>query len=138
MNNPVTSFRLSLSIFAFGCVALTSVSAADGEAVTSSAKRQEALAQAKALLSEKTSVSSGKNPFSPEGFGENAAAPNQNQGAVANTPAPGPRSGRDLLEAIAAGLKPNLMVVSGQPVLVFGQKRVKAGGSVTITFEGKE
>ena len=51
----------------------------------------------------------------------------------------GPRNPRELLRTIAAGLKPSgVVVVGGEPTLVFGQKRVKAGGVLTITFEGAE
>ena len=63
---------------------------------------------------------------------------------VATRPVPvapvvAPKTDRDILQAIAASLKPTgNFVLSGQPTLVFGQKRVKAGGLVTITFEGTE
>ena len=54
--------------------------------------------------------------------------------------APGPTSGRrtdhDILVAIAANLKPSgFFVLGDEPTLVFGQKRVKAGGTVSIRFE---
>lgn len=135
MRTSITSLRLSVSIVACA-FAISRGTAAEDDSVISLSKRQEALAQAKELLGEKTTVVSGKNPFNPEGFGDIAATPNQ--GAVVNTVPVGPRSERDLLQAIATGLKPNLMVLGGQPVLVFGQKRVKAGGFLTITFEGSE
>ena len=44
-----------------------------------------------------------------------------------------------LLQAIAASLKPSgYIVLGGQPSISFGQKRVKAGGVLTITFEGNQ
>lgn len=50
-----------------------------------------------------------------------------------------PKGPRGLLESIAASLKPSgYFVIGGQPTLVFGQKRVKAGGTLTINFEGRE
>ena len=112
---------------------------ADTDGVVAPSKRLEVIAQAKDLLAEKTASFSGKNPFNPEGFGENASINTQTQGPAINTAPVGPRSGRDLLQAIAASLKPSgFFVLSGEPTLVFGQKRVKAGGSLTITFEGNE
>lgn len=130
MKTPV--IRLFLSVSALACVSIQGIAAAEADAVVSPAKRQETLGQAKELLSEKTASISGKNPFNPEGFGDVAPSPNMN-------PEPaGPRSEQDLLQAIATGLRPRLIVLGGQPELFFGQKRVKAGGSLTITFEGSE
>jgi hypothetical protein len=97
------------------------------------AKRIETLEKASDLLAEKTPVLSPKNPFNPEGFGEG-----QEVATVAATPT-GPRSTRELLQAIGASLKPSgFFILGGEPTLVFGQKRVKAGGLLTITFEGSE
>ncbi len=108
--------------------------------VIAPAKRQESLAQAKHLLGEKAMPASLKNPFNPEGFGEGQADAGSNAGGSTGPATPtGPRSGRDLLQAIGASLKPSgSMVLGGEPVLLFGQKRVKAGGLLTITFEGNE
>lgn len=107
------------------------------ESVVAVAKRQEVLVQAKDLLSEKAPVPAAKNPFNPEGFGESAIE--SAQGPVTNAVPTGPRSPRDLLQAIGNSLKPSgFFVLGGQPTLVFGQKRVKAGGFLTITFEGSE
>jgi len=45
----------------------------------------------------------------------------------------------ELLQAIATSLKPSgYIVLGGQPSISFGQKRVKAGGVLTITFEGNQ
>ena len=58
---------------------------------------------------------------------------------VAQGPAPVVRSERQILQAIATSLKPTgNFIVSGEHTLIFGQKRVKAGGFLTITFEGTE
>ncbi len=54
-------------------------------------------------------------------------------------PKPGPKvdDSSRLIRAIAAALKPSgHFVIGGEPNLVFGQKRVKAGGHLSITFEG--
>ena len=91
-----------------------------------------------------------KDPFYSETFANVAAgvvtpgAPaleNNPAGGVAGGPArpAGPRTSRDLLEAIATGIKPSgYLVLRGEPVLLFGQKRVKAGDALTLTFEGAE
>ncbi len=80
-----------------------------------------------------------KNPFNPEGFGEGQPEVTKNGPNTVTTVQTGPRSGRDLLQAIGVSLKPSgFFVLGGEPTLVFGQKRVKAGGLLTITFEGSE
>ncbi len=108
--------------------------------VVAPAKRLESLAQAKQLLGEKPMSASSKNPFNPEGFGEGQSdSGSSTGGSTGPVVQAGPRSGRDLLQAIGASLKPSgSVVLGGEPVLLFGQKRVKAGGLLTITFEGSE
>jgi hypothetical protein len=138
MKTPVTGLRQLISISVVLATLCSSLAAADADGVVAPSKRLDALAQAKELLAEKTASFSGKNPFNPEGFGESSSVNTQTQGPLISTVPVGPRSGRDLLQAIAAGLKPRLIVLGGQPELFFGQKRVKAGGSLTITFEGSE
>lgn len=120
--------------------------AAEGEAVVNAAKRQEALDQAKKLLVTPSLSSPGKDPFHSEAYAESIAgatrapesqAPSGDTAPVRATT--GPRNAHDLLQTIAASLKPSgFFVLGGQPTLVFGQKRVKAGGFLTITFEGAE
>jgi hypothetical protein len=88
------------------------------------------------------------NPFFPAAFAEAAAAlgrgpgqvtPTPDGGEVPARPPTGPRTDRDLLQAIAQSLKPGgYIVIGGQPSLSFGQKRVKAGNTLTITFEGNQ
>jgi len=126
--------------------------AADVAAVISPTARQTAVDRAKQLLSAKdaTPPSPLKDPFYSETFANVAAgvvtpgAPaleNNPAGGAAGGPVrpAGPRTSRDLLEAIAAGIKPSgYLVLRGEPVLLFGQKRVKAGDALTLTFEGAE
>jgi hypothetical protein len=104
--------------------------------------RQEALDQGKRLFAQHEAPPITVDPFHPEAFAEAtghmpgpaAAAAGDNVAAR-----PGPRSEHDLLEAIGSGLKPSgNFVINGQQTLLFGQKRVKAGGLLTITFEGNE
>jgi hypothetical protein len=112
------------------------VGVANADTVISASKRQVSLAQAKELLEEKTFVLNSKNPFNPEGFGENQSG--DSPGPISIVPS-GPRSTKELLQAIGASLKPSGSVtLGGEPTLIFGEKRVKAGGFLTITFEGSE
>lgn len=124
--------------------------AADVPPVIAPTKRTEGLEQAKRLLAPRDASAPQdlKDPFNSEAFA-NAAATSGVAGPAAGPAAPatggaiarpaGPRSPRDLVEAIAAGLKPTgSLVLRGEPTLLFGQKRVKAGDSLTITFEGAE
>lgn len=124
--------------------------AADPEAggsVLSPVKRQEAVDQAKKLLGAHEMPAITSDPFHPAAFADVVASMGRSPGSTAGTtsgekPATqstGPRNERELLQSIGAGLRPSgFFVLGGQPTLVFGQKRVKAGGSLTITFEGAE
>jgi hypothetical protein len=113
------------------------------DAVLNPNKRAESLAAGKSALTAKANATGIKDPFHSTTFVEALG------GAVAPTPTgqtqpevrvvAGPRSNRDLLQSIAASLKPSgFFVLGGEPTLVFGQKRVKAGGSLTIRFEEKD
>lgn len=120
--------------------------AAEASDVLPPAKRAEILARAVKSQQPRESVSSpATNPFFPAAFdaavadngraSEGSASP----GPVADQAPAGPRTGKDLLQAIATSLKPSgYFVLGGQPTLVFGQKRVKAGGVLTVTYEGTE
>jgi len=107
-------------------------------------RRAETLATAKALLAprELAALENVPNPFFSEAFtgrgdASLAFASALDTGASAEAARPvGPRGPRELLAAIADGLKPSgYIVMGGQASLSFGQKRVKAGDSLTITFE---
>jgi len=120
---------------------LASQASADAVAVSSPVKRQEVLEKAKKFLAVRDVPAVSVDPFHSEKFSELVLG----AGRVSGTPAPvgpiapAPRTERDILQAIATSLKPSgNFVLSGQPTLVFGQKRVKAGGFLTITFEGTE
>ena len=124
--------------------------AADPEpaaSVASPTKRQEAVDSAQKLLAHRESPAVAHDPFHPEGFDEFVASVGRpvgsptggTPGETPTTQPTGTRNERDLLVAMATALKsPNVMVLGGQPVLLFGQKRVKAGGTITITFEGNQ
>lgn len=128
---------------------LGAAAAAAGDTVLSPAKRQEALDRGKALIAPREITPIAVNPFYPAAFTEavagmgrvsGPATPSQDGGSESVKPAPtGPRTDRELLQAIATALKPSgFFTLGGQPTLVFGQKRVKAGGNVTINFEGAD
>jgi hypothetical protein len=124
-------------------------SLAQGQPVVSPQARQASLATAEKLLSARPAglPADYVDPFHSAAFaaaagavgGEVASAQDSGTAAPSQTPRTGPRTDRELLAAIAANLKPSgYFVLSGQPVLTFGQKRVKAGTPLTITFEGVE
>lgn len=108
-------------------------------------KRLEALDRARATLAQKEAPDKVANPFYSESFSEvlqgggtPRPAGDQQAATSAVTPAVN-KTARGLLESIASSLRPSgYFVIGGQPTLVFGQKRVKAGGTLTINFEGKE
>lgn len=123
--------------------------AADVPPVVAPAARTASLGSAKHLLAAKDVAAPANlpDPFHSEAFVEFATA--AGTAAVGNAGAgtgpgaaarPGaPRNARDLLAAMGDALKPTgYILMAGQPSLSFGQKRVKPGGTLTITFEGAE
>ena len=111
-------------------------------------KRQAALERGKALVATPEIIPVTVDPFHPPAFAETLAAMGRATGTTPiagsggeTTPLTptGPRTERDLLQAIAKDLKPSgFIVLGGTPSISFGQKRVKAGGVLTITFEGNQ
>lgn len=85
-----------------------------------------------------------KDPFHSTAFREavgaaGVAGPVANAGGPGAAPArpAGPRGHSELLAAIAEGLRPSGYIVRGGTAsIAFGQKRVKAGDTLTINFEG--
>lgn len=145
-----TKFSRILGIFAAG---LTGATLAFGQAVLAPVKRQQALDRGKALVAPREVTAVAVDPFYPTAFTEAVAAMGRVSGNTAtNTTTPttddgtepvrvptGPRTDRELLQAIAQSLRPSgLIILGGQPSLSFGQKRVKAGDTLTITFEGNQ
>ena len=116
---------------------------AEGEVVLSPVKRQQALDRGKALVATREIVPTATNPFYPTAFAEAVAAMGRTssptEGPTTPTAPTGPRNDRELLRAIAASLKPSgYIVLGGRESISFGQKRVKAGDILTITFEGNQ
>ena len=135
-----TTLRIILILA--GSLGLVAAHAAETSDILSPTKRQEILEGAKKLLAVREAPAVVADPFHSEAFAEIIAAAGRVPGTSAPDPgrAPvGPRNDHDLLQAIAASLKPSgYFVLSNQPTLVFGQKKVKAGSFLTITFEGIE
>jgi hypothetical protein len=135
------SLRRLACLAGLGLLAAPSLPA-NVEPIVPPAKRAEVLERARRLLGPKEMPATPANPFFSETFNAvRLGGSGQTQSDTSTlTPAPaGPKSARDLLEAIATSLKPSgYFVFGGEPTLVFGQKRVKAGGLLTIGFEGKE
>ncbi len=114
-------------------------------------KRAEVLASAQQLLAPRDPAAPAglKDPFHSVAFAEAVSAtgvagpvtPGGNN-TVPGTPAArpaGPRGNAELLAAIGDALRPSGFIVrGGVPSIAFGQKRVKAGDTLTITFEGTE
>ncbi len=139
MNSP--GFKI-ICLFAtlLGSVPIAALAADEGTVVSLN-KRQEVLDKAKKFLVLRDPSPVTVDPFHSERFAEMVASLNRIPGAAVPQ---GPvvvstRTERQVLQAIATSLKPTgNFIVSGEHTLVFGQKRVKAGGFLTITFEGTE
>lgn len=146
LTHGITRLFVLLAAMA-GCAVSYAADAESAESVVSPSKRQEALDHAQKLLAHHESPAIASDPFHPEGFDELVAALGRPAGST-TSPAPGetaatqptgPRNDHELIQAIGAVLKPSgYFVLGGQPTLLFGQKRVNAGGNVTITFEGSQ
>ncbi len=131
------------ALLAATTLALGLVVRASADDVVSPNKRTDVLNSAKALLTVKDGAMAAKDPFHSEAFAEavaNAAgvSPSRPTETGPSKAPVGPRSNRDTLQAIATNLKPRYLELGGQPILFFGQKRVKAGDILTINFEGTD
>ncbi|HTO72482.1 MAG TPA: hypothetical protein VMJ30_01625 [Gemmatimonadales bacterium] len=109
------------------------------EEISSPAKRQTTLDLATRLLTteEKGAASLPADlvdPFNPAGFGAPVAGPTKPGEAVHAV-----ATDRDILQKIAAQITPSgMMLFGGQPLLLFREKKLKVGDSLTITFEGTD
>jgi hypothetical protein len=135
-----SKFKIICLLTAFAGLVCGRAFAADEDTILTPAKRQEALDNAKKILVTRNFPLVSVDPFHSERFSEMVASLNHVPGvAVTASPVASPRSQHEILQSIATSLKPTgNFILAGQPTLVFGQKRVKAGGFLTITFEGTE
>lgn len=112
------------------------------EAVSNPTKRQATLDVAARLLAHQESPVAPPadlvDPFNPPGFG----APPPILGGKPGKPGEAARaiaSEREILQKIAAQITPSgMMMFGGQPLLLFREKKLKVGDSLTITFEGTD
>lgn len=84
-----------------------------------------------------------KYPFNPLGFDQPDAEEERAKAAaqVASEPSKQPAGDRQLLETIAQQVTPDgtaILPRTGESILFFRQKKLKVGGRLTITFEGKD
>ncbi len=111
------------------------------EAVSNPSKRQTTLDLAAQLLAVRENPTEKLtaelvDPFNPLGF---AAAPAPSGGKPSETVRPAGRvsSDLDLLEKLAPHITPSgALMLNGEPVLLFREKKLKVGDTLTITFEG--
>lgn len=138
---------MKLKVFIASVTLVATASAANVPPVVPPSRRASTLESAQKLLGARdTSVPANvTNPFNSQTFaaasgrGGGQTVPNNPQTPQVDTRPSGPRTDAELLQAIANDLTPSgYIVLGGVPSLAFGQKRVKAGGLLTITFEGTE
>ena len=76
------------------------------------------------------------SPFFPNSLKPKAQPVADDSGATPTYT--GPSNNYELLETIAPELTPSgTMVLGGEPLLLFGQKKIRVGGELPIIFEGK-
>ncbi len=106
--------------------------------VAGPAKRQAVVDLANQLLAVGKSVPTLPpqlvDPFNPPSFGAVPASHGKGPGDDAHHVV----SDREVLEQIARRIDPSGIVsFNNQPMLLFGEKRLKVGDTLTITFDGK-
>lgn len=81
-------------------------------------------------------------PFNPPAFGQpdpeelRAIAAAQ---AAANAAAAKPSTDRALLDVIAARIMPSgTLILGGESLLIFGQKRLRVGDRLTVSYDGRD
>lgn len=105
--------------------------------VSTPAKRQTTLELASRLLAARANGVAALptdlvDPFNPPGFG--AAPASRSTG-----PVHAKASDAEILEEIASRITPSgMLMFNGEPMLLFREKRLKVGDSLTITFEGTD
>jgi len=134
-------FRLTLGVGSVFFAASQAVGAAD---IASPAKRAELVKSANACASEPTAApvpEDAVNIFNPEAFGKPDAAELQAMAAAKAAEAAAlnkarPANENELLERIAERVMPSgSLSLNGEPLLIFGQKRVRVGDKLTITYD---
>lgn len=110
------------------------------ETVSNPTKRQATLDLAARLLAHEESSAAAipadvVDPFNPPGFGALPTTTGGKPGEAAHVVA----TDREILQKIAGQITPSgMMLFEGQPLLLFREKKLKVGDSLTITFEGND
>jgi len=138
-----TLARIAAGVFTLACSAAVAASAD----IASPAVRQVTLKRAQALSAEPAPAplpQSLVNPFNPPAFGEpdpeeQAAIAAAKAAEVAAAVKERPATDADLLARIAEKITPSGTVTMGnEPLLIFGQKRLRVGDMLTVNYEGKD
>jgi hypothetical protein len=102
-------------------------------------KRAAVVAEAAKLLQPRAMAVLPANlasPFAPPGFDQPDPAETKVQQAAPGA-AVGPVGNREVLEDLSARIAPSgIARFDGESILLFGQKKLKVGDQLTITFEG--
>ena len=105
--------------------------------IANPAKRDAALELAVRLLAPRENPAAALpaelvDPFNPTGFGKKPAG---KSGGAAHTVS----SDREILENIASRITPSgMLMFNDNPLLLFREKKLKVGDTLTITFEGTD
>ena len=121
------------TVLILSLVAGLPVIADDNVEVATTAKRQSAITTSETMLSQAVGAfpADALDPFHSPFFADAA------QGRPAADPSAKPAPHVSLLATLAAGLKPSgNFLIGGEPVLVFGPKRVKTGETLIVSHEG--
>jgi hypothetical protein len=127
--------RMLVCVLALGAPGLISFGQ---EVISNPSKRQATLDLAAQLLAARENPTEKLpaelvDPFSPPGLGAIPAPSVVRSGDTVRASS----SDLDILEKIAPHITPSgSLMLNGQPVLLFREKKLKVGDSLTITFEG--
>ena len=144
----MSKFHYHPSAVAFATLLLAtgSLSAAPAD-IPNPAARSEVVASAVQLAESTTALPAPSgivNVFNPEPFGKPdadelaaIAAAKAAEAAAQNKSKPANDS--DLLESIAERVIPSgTLTMNDEPLLIFGQKRLRVGDHLTVTYDGKD
>jgi hypothetical protein len=142
------SLRLSFALFGLVLVGSTALGVetkkpdvappASREQTVELARRLAQREQPPALVAEMV------QPFNPVAFGqpdpEELQAIAASRAAAANASAAAkPANDSDLLQLISTRVTPSgTLILGGEPMLIFGKKRLRVGDHLTVTYDGRD
>lgn len=142
------SFRLSLALLGLLSVGSTGLAAeAKKPDVASPASREQTVELARRLAHREQPPALAADlvqPFNPAAFGqpdpEELQAMAASHAAAAATAAQSkPTNDTDLLQLISARVTPSgTLIMGGEPMLIFGKKRLRVGDHLTVTYDGRD